>query len=72
MDGQSAENSKYIQNYPYSPIVNKPFELVLDNKEVFKSFSFPEIKRRLMIEVCNRYLENVTMDMDYACMSILD
>ena len=65
MDGRSAENSKYIQNYPYSPIVNKPFELVLDNKEVFKSFSFPEIKRRLMIEVCNRYLKNVTMDVDY-------
>ena len=27
--------------------------------------NYPELKRLIMIEVCNRYLTNVTMDVDY-------
>ena len=36
-----------------------------DKDESIKVSNFPELKRLLMIEVCNRYLHNVEMDVDY-------
>lgn len=36
-----------------------------DNGELIEVNNFPELKRLLMIEVCNRYLENVSMDCEY-------
>lgn len=39
--------------------------LLLDNGKTIKVSNYPELKKLLMIEVCNRYLTNVTMDVDY-------
>lgn len=47
----------YIKNNYLSFIDDTGKEIIVNN--------FPEIKRLIMIEVCNRYLNNVTIDVDY-------
>jgi len=65
LDGRSANWSARRQNYPYSPII-KEVQLKYVNKDssvnVFNSYKL--LKEHIMMNVCNRYLENVQMGVE--------
>lgn len=59
LDGKSKEWTKWIEDNP------KGLTFITDKNEEIIGLSFPEVKRLIMIEVFNRYLLNVTIDVDY-------
>lgn len=61
-------NGKSKEWASWSKIQYKYLSFITDKEEEIRVDSFPELKRLLMIEVCNRYLINVTMDVDYDVM----
>lgn len=58
LNGKSKEWETWIRT-------NNALSFINDKGEQVRVDNFPELKRLLMIEVCNRYLHNVTMDVDY-------
>jgi DNA polymerase I-like protein with 3'-5' exonuclease and polymerase domains len=68
LDGKSAEWCDYVNeqasNYTYPMTFNKDNPPILEYNNKWYS-SFPEVKAQIMRDTCNKYLHNVTMDVDY-------
>lgn len=68
MDGKSDEWEDYkneqASHYSYPMTFDKDYPPLFEYKDKFYP-SFPEVKAQLMRDVCNRYLNNVTMGVDY-------
>ena len=60
LDGKSEEWKKWITANP------KGLSFTNDAGETTSGLSFPEVKRLLMINTFNRYLDGVTIDVDYS------
>jgi len=60
LDGKSKEWKKWIKENP------EGLSFIMDDGIEHTGKSFPEIKRLIMINTFNRYLTNVTIDVDYS------
>ena len=58
-------NGKCIDWHHWRYIENNILTFTKDSGEIVEVEHYGELKRLLMIEVCNRYLTNVSMDVDY-------